>query len=139
MNGGPVRGLAHVGVAVASLGPAIERWRRLGFVHESTEALDSMGLRVAFLRAGDATIELLEPARADSVVARFLAKRGEGIHHLSFFVDDIEAALAGAADEGLDLVDRTPREGSHGTRIAFLHPKAMGGVLIELCERRRRP
>lgn len=136
---GPVEGLAHVGIAVSSLGPAIERWTRsLGFVHESTETLESMGLRVAFLRAGGVTIELLEPTRPDSAVAAFLAKRGEGIHHLSFAVRDIEAALARAEASGLTLIDRSPRGGSHGTRIAFLHPKSMGGVLVELCERRKR-
>jgi len=131
-----VEGLAHVGIAVPALAPAIERWTRsLGFVHEGTEALESMGLRVAFLRAGSVTIELLEPTRPDSVVAKFLEKRGEGIHHLSFAVNDIEAALAGAQASGLTLIDRTPRDGTHGTRIAFLHPKSMGGVLVELCER----
>ncbi|MGE5175776.1 MAG: methylmalonyl-CoA epimerase [Hyphomicrobiales bacterium] len=135
---GAVTGLAHVGIAVASLAPAIERWTKsLGFTLEGTEELDSMGLRVAFLTAGDATIELLESTRPDSTIARFLEKRGEGIHHLSFAVEDIEAALARAEAAGLALIDRTPRDGSHDTRIAFLHPKGMGGVLIEFCERRR--
>ncbi|HEX7077635.1 MAG TPA: methylmalonyl-CoA epimerase [Candidatus Eisenbacteria bacterium] len=134
---GRIVGLAHIGVAVSSLEPAIERWTAsLGFVHEETETLESMGLRVAFLSAGGVTVELLEPTRPDSVVAAFLAKRGEGIHHVSFAVDDIEAALARAEAAGLELLDRTPREGSHRTRIAFLHPKSLGGVLVELCERR---
>lgn len=132
-----IRGLAHVGVAVRALEPAIERWTRgLGFTLEATETLDSMGLRLAFLRAGDAVIELLEPTRPDAAVAKFLEKRGEGMHHLSFFVDDLEAALAGAEAAGLELIDRAPRPGSHGTEIAFLHPRALGGVLVELCRRR---
>ena len=131
-----IRGLAHVGIAVRSLEPAIERWRRgLGFTPEGIETLESMGLRLAFLKAGDAVIELLEPTRPDSTIAKFLEKRGEGIHHLSFFVDDLEAALAAAEAAGLELIDRTPRAGGHGTQIAFLHPRALGGVLVELCRR----
>ena len=132
-----VDGLAHVGIAVRSLEEAVPRWTRsLGFRHIDTITLDSMGLRIAFLESGGVEIELLEPARPDSVVAKFLEKRGEGIHHLSFHVRDIEAALARAAAAGLELIDRTPREGSHGTKIAFLHPRSMGGVLVEFCERR---
>ena len=135
-----VAGLAHVGIAVRAMGPAIERWTNaLGFTLAGEETIESMGLRLAFLRAGDLTIELLEPTRADSTIARFLEKRGEGIHHLSFTVPDIDDALARAAAAGLELIDRTPRDGSHGTKIAFLHPRAMFGVLVEFCERRERP
>jgi methylmalonyl-CoA/ethylmalonyl-CoA epimerase len=133
-----VEGLAHVGIAVRSLEEAVPRWTRgLGFRHVDTITLESMGLTIAFLEAGGATLELLEPYRADSAVGKFLAKRGEGIHHLSFFVRDIEAALARADAAGLELIDRTPRAGSHETRIAFLHPRSLGGVLIEFCERRQ--
>lgn len=139
MSAPAITGLAHVGIAVRSLGPAIERWSSLGFTRAGEETIESMGLKLAFLRAGGLTIELLEPTRADSAVARFLEKRGEGIHHLSLHVPDIEAALARAASAGLELIDRTPRDGSHGTKIAFLHPRAMLGVLVELCERRERP
>jgi methylmalonyl-CoA epimerase len=135
-----IRGFAHVGVAVRSLEPAIERWTRgLGFVHESTEVLESMGLRLAFLRAGDAVVELLEPTRPDAAVARFLEKHGEGIHHLSFFVDDMPGALRAAEAAGLELIDRTPGPGGHGTEIAFLHPRAKGGVLVEFSRRRKEP
>jgi methylmalonyl-CoA epimerase len=131
-----IDGLAHVGIAVTSLDEAVPRWTRgLGFRLLDTIRLDSMGLNIAFLESGSATIELLEPFRPDSAVGKFLAKRGEGMHHLSFFVPDIEAALARAATSGMELIDRTPREGSHGTRIAFLHPRALGGVLVEFCER----
>ena len=137
-GGGPgIAGLAHVGIAVRALPPAIERWTTaLGFTLAGEETIESMGLSLAFLRAGDLTIELLAPTRGDSVVARFLEKRGEGIHHLSVLVPDIEAALAQAAAAGLELIDRTPRDGGHGTKIAFLHPRAMFGVLLEFCERR---
>ena len=133
-----VDGLAHVGIAVRSLEEAIPRWTKsLGFRHVDTIVLDSMGLKIAFLEAGGTEIELLEPVRPDSTIAKFLEKRGEGIHHLSFHVRDIEAALARAAAAGLELIDRTPREGSHGTKIAFVHPRSLGGVLVEFCERGR--
>jgi len=132
-----VDGLAHVGIAVRSLAESVPRWTEgLGFRLVDTVTLDSMGLNIAFLEAGDATLELLESFRPDSAVGKFLEKRGEGIHHLSFFVPDIEAALARASEAGLDLIDRTPREGSHDTRIAFVHPRALGGVLVEFCERK---
>jgi methylmalonyl-CoA/ethylmalonyl-CoA epimerase len=132
-----ILGLAHVGIAVRALEPAIQRWTEsLGFTHAGTEGIQSMGIRIAFLRAGDVEIELLEPMRPDSTVARFLDRRGEGIHHVSFYVRDIEAALARAEAAGLEVIDRSPRDGSHGTKIAFLHPRSMGGVLVEFCERR---
>ena len=134
----PIRGLAHVGIAVRSLEEAIPRWTKsLGFRHVDTILLESMGLKIAFLEAGGTELELLEPVRPDSAIAKFLEKRGEGIHHLSCHVRDIEAALARAAAAGLELIDRTPREGSHGTKIAFVHPRSLGGVLVEFCERRR--
>ena len=131
-----ILGLAHVGIAVRSLDPAVAAWTRLGFTLESTEILESMHLRIAFLRGGSSMLELLEPTSPESAVARFLERRGEGIHHLSFLVPDIDAALRHASEAGLDLVDRSPRSGSHGTRIAFLHPRSLGGVLVEFCERR---
>lgn len=137
-DGSPILGLAHVGVAVRSIPDAIAAWRRgLGFELVDQETLESMRLKLAILRSGEVEIELLEPTSPDSTVGRFLERRGEGIHHLSFFVSDLEAALARAEAQGLELIDRTPREGSSGTRIAFLHPRTMRGVLIELCERRK--
>ena len=137
-DGSPILGLAHVGVAVRSIPDAITAWRRgLGFELVDQETLESMRLKLAILRSGEVEIELLEPTSPDSTVGRFLERRGEGIHHLSFFVPDLEAALARAEAQGLELIDRTPREGSFGTRIAFLHPRTMRGVLIELCERRK--
>src|SRR5689334_20400356 len=116
----------------------MDAWQRgLGFDLVDQETLESMRLKLAILRAGEVEIELLEPTSPESTIARFLDRRGEGIHHLSFFVPDLEAALARAQAQGLELIDRTPREGSFGTRIAFLHPRTMRGVLIELCERRK--
>jgi methylmalonyl-CoA epimerase len=128
-----------VGIAVRSLEEAIPVWAgALGWAHTGTTELTSMKLRIAFLRGGDgAEIELLEPTSADSPVGRFLAKRGEGMHHLSFLVPDLERALRDAEAQGLDLIDRVPREGSNDTKIAFLSPRTLNGVLVELCERRK--
>jgi methylmalonyl-CoA epimerase len=131
-------GLAHVGIAVRSLDEAIPLWTRaLGFTHVDTIDFDSMKLRIAFLRAGSSELELLEPTSADSPVGRFLAKRGEGIHHLSFLVPDIGKALHEAEAAGMELIDRSPRDGSHNTKIAFLSPKSLNGVLVEFCEERK--
>lgn len=132
-----VTGLAHVGIAVRSLDEAVRVWvDALGFRHTGTIDFPSMMLRIAFLRGGSAELELLEPTHADSPVGRFLARRGEGLHHLSFLVPDLERALKEAESAGLELVDRSPREGSHRTRIAFLSPRSLHGVLVELCERK---
>ena len=132
-----VLGLAHVGIAVRSLEVAVPLWvRAFGFHHSETVEFESMRLRIAFLRCGSSELELLEPTEADSPVGRFLDKRGEGIHHLSFHVPNLERALEQAAAAGLQLIDRTPREGSHDTKIAFPSPRTLNGVLVELCERR---
>jgi methylmalonyl-CoA/ethylmalonyl-CoA epimerase len=132
-----VAGLAHVGIAVRSIDAAVRVWAgTLGFRHTDTVDFPSMMLRIAFLRGGSAELELLEPTHADSPVGRFLAKRGEGLHHLSFLVPDLEKALKEAEAAGLDLIDRSPREGGHETKIAFLSPRGLNGVLVELCERR---
>ncbi|HYR69326.1 MAG TPA: methylmalonyl-CoA epimerase [Candidatus Dormibacteraeota bacterium] len=136
-EGFQILGLAHIGLAVTSLEAASARWKKLGFRVTGTEMLDSMHLKITFMESGGSTIELLEPTKADSPVGRFLAKRGEGIHHVAFHVPDLETALSSAEAHGLELIDRTPREGSHGMKIAFLHPRSMGGVLVELCERRK--
>jgi methylmalonyl-CoA/ethylmalonyl-CoA epimerase len=91
-------------------------------------------VRVAFLKIGESRIELLEPTAPDSPVARFLEKNGEGIHHLAYEVEDIEAALAELKQKEVRLIDEKPRPGAHGSLIAFLHPKATGGVLTEICQ-----
>ena len=138
MTGSPlhVLGLAHVGVPVSSIEAALPTWEALGFRLTDREEIPSMGLEVAFLEGGGTTLELLEPTAPDTPVGRFLASRRGGIHHLAFFVPDLEAALEAAAARGFELIDRTPREGSHGMRIAFLHPRSFHGVLVELCQRR---
>ena len=132
-----IQGLAHVGIAVRSRDAAVAHWGNLGFRLTGTEDLESMHVRIAFVESGGLTIELLEATQPDSPIGRFLAKRGEGLHHVALYVADLEASLTRAEAQGLELIDRTPRGGSHGMKIAFLHPRSMGGVLIELCERRK--
>jgi methylmalonyl-CoA/ethylmalonyl-CoA epimerase len=133
-------GLAHVGIAVPSIDAALPVWERLGYRLTDREEIASMSLRVAFLEggveAGGTLLELLEPTAPDTPVGRFLASRRGGLHHLGFLVEDLEAALREAKTRGLELIDRTPRDGSHGLRIAFLHPRSFHGVLVELCQKR---
>lgn len=134
MNG-KVRGIDHIGIAVESIEKARAFYEKtLGLPFGGIEEVPDQGVRVAFFQAGETRIELLEPASPESAVGRFLQKRGPGIHHLAFRVDDLEERLASLRAEGIRLIDEKPRTGAHGTRIAFLHPKDTGGVLAELCE-----
>lgn len=129
--------LDHVGIAVADLDAACERYERLlGARVEYREVVEGQGVEVAFLDLpGDAAVELVAPLREDSPVGRFLASRGEGLHHLCYRVPDVAAALRDLAEAGAPLVDERPRRGSHGSLIAFVAPAAFGGVLVELKER----
>lgn len=125
--------IAHIGIAVRALSDLLPFYRDvLGMSEVPLD--DADGARIAGLSAGGPLVELLEPARADSPIAKFIEKRGPGIHHVCFAVDDLDAALARCRDAGLRLIDETPRVGAEGKRIAFLHPSATGGVLIELTE-----
>ena len=133
--GSPVRGLSHVALAVRAADPVAELLTRaLGAVRGVEELLDHGALRVVFVHLGPVTIELLEPRSPEHTVARFLDTRGPGIHHLSLEVADIEAALARARAAGVQPVDERPRPGAHGSQVAFLHPRSLFGVLIELCQ-----
>lgn len=130
----PVGELDHTAVAVADLDAALERYRRLlGLEPGHREVVEGQGVEVAFLSPpGDTRLELIAPLSEESPVARFLARRGEGLHHVCFRVADLEAALRDAEAAGIRLVDRSPRRGAAGSLIAFLHPAALGGVLVEL-------
>ncbi len=132
-----VTALSHIAIAT----PAADELARtltaaLGATLGGEELLDDGGLRVVFVHAGPVTFELLEPRRDDHTVARFLATRGPGLHHVSLEVADLRGALAAAAASGVRLIDESPRPGAHGTQVAFLHPKSAGGVLLELCQGR---
>ena len=125
----------HVGIAVADLDESIERYRAaLGaeLLHRAVN--EKEGLEAAFLRTGQGEVELMTATRPESPVGKFLAKRGPGLHHVAYGVSDIAAALADARAAGLELIDSEPRMGMHGTLIAFVHPKSMGGVLTELVQ-----
>lgn len=128
-----VKAVNHIGIAVESLEKALALYRdALGMRHVGTETLEDRGLRVAFLDGGGVEIELLESIRADSVIAKFIEKRGPGIHHVAMEVEDIQGHLDELDSLGVQLVDRTPRPGAQGSLTAFLHPKSAGGVLLEL-------
>lgn len=127
----------HVGIAVQRLDLAIDRYRAFGLVLDYVEEVPAAGVRVAFLKAGGVQVELVEPLGSDSPVARFLARRGEGLHHLAFAVEDIAAELVRLEKLGFDPVDRAPRPGARGRKVAFLQPRSAHGVLIELVQEPR--
>jgi methylmalonyl-CoA/ethylmalonyl-CoA epimerase len=129
----------HLGIAVPSIDEALAVYRALGLVEEKREEVGSQKVRAAFLPVGDSRIELLEPLAEDSPVARFLARRGAGLHHVCFAVDDLDGALADLSARGFRLIHRTGIPGAGGKRVAFLHPEAGGGVLIELAQRPEGP
>ncbi|TFG31326.1 methylmalonyl-CoA epimerase [Candidatus Thorarchaeota archaeon] len=130
-----VEKIAHIGIAVESIEKWISFYRDvLGLEYTGSEDVPEQKVRVAFLTIGESSIELLEPTSEDSPIAKFLETRGSGIHHIAIQVDDIEAALARHHDAGARLIDNEPRIGAHDMKIAFIHPKTSGGVLIELCQ-----
>ena len=131
-----VRKVDHIGVAVSNLEEALKIYTDvLGLKLHGAEVVEQQKVRVAFMPVGDTEIELLESTDPEGPIAKFIEKRGEGIQHIAFRVDDIEEALEQMRQKGVRLIDEKPRYGAGGARIAFLHPKSTGGVLVELCER----
>lgn len=125
--------IAHLGIAVESLAAILPFYRDVLGMPE-TPLADADGARIKAVQAGESLVELLEPEQSDSPIGKFLAKRGPGIHHICFAVDDLDAMLARCKAHGIPLIDETPRIGAEGKRIAFLHPKGTAGVLVELSE-----
>jgi methylmalonyl-CoA/ethylmalonyl-CoA epimerase len=125
--------IAHIGIAVRDLETILPFYRDVLGMPE-TPLDDADGARIAGLEAGESLVELLEAQAAESPIARFVEKRGPGIHHVCFAVDDIDGTLARCRAAGIRLIDETPRLGAEGKRIAFLHPSSTGGVLVELSE-----
>ena len=125
--------IAHIGIAVRALDDLLPFYRDV-LQLPPVPLDDADGARIAGVAAGDSLVELLEAGSEDSPIGRFVAKRGPGIHHVCFSVDDLEATLARCRDAGIRLIDEVPRIGAEGKRIAFLHPSATGGVLVELSE-----
>ena len=127
--------LDHVGIAVADLAAARALYEQvLGLVVTHEEVIEDQGVHELLLRAGEAYVQLVAPLSPDTPVGKFLAKRGEGVHHVGYAVPDITAALADLRSRGFKVIEPAPRIGSGGTTIAFLHPKSMQGVLVELVE-----
>jgi methylmalonyl-CoA/ethylmalonyl-CoA epimerase len=125
----------HIGIAVQSLDATIPFYRdNLGMAFAGIEEVPEQKVRVAMLVVGESKIELLEPTSADSPVAKYMEKNGPGVHHVAYEVTDIEAAIARLLADGARMVDEKPRNGAHGARIAFIHPKSSLGVLTEICQ-----
>jgi methylmalonyl-CoA epimerase len=134
-----LKNIDHIGIAVSNMQESLSFWETsLGIESHGIQEVPEQKLRTAFLPVDGTEIELLEPTSADSSVAKFIEKHGEGLHHIAIRVDDIEAALAELKAKGIQLIDETPRNGAGGARIAFVHPKATHGVLLELCERKQK-
>ena len=129
--------LDHIGIAVRSL-EAAKIYEDLGLSVQHVESVETQKVKTAFLSVGDSNLELLEPTSPDSPIAKFIEKRGEGIHHICLRVDDIEAHLERLKAAGYRLINEHPVPGAHGCRVAFLHPAAGNGVLIELSEKQDR-
>jgi len=126
----------HIGIAVKNLDGALKFWETsLGIKCTEVEEVAEQKVKTAFLPLKDSEVELLEPTSDDSPVAKFIEKKGEGIHHLAIRVDDLEKALAELKEQGVRLIDERPRKGAGGAAIAFIHPSATGGVLLELSQR----
>lgn len=127
--------ISHIGIAVKNIEEATPFYRDvLGMEFEGTEVVAEQKVKVAFFVVGESRIELLEPTAEDSPVAKFLEKNGPGVHHIAYEVDDLQQRLDQLKTAGVRLIDESPRMGAHNTKIAFMHPKASGGVLTELCE-----
>jgi methylmalonyl-CoA/ethylmalonyl-CoA epimerase len=131
--------LSHVGIAVKSIEESSKLFGRLFNVQDvKTETIPDQKVKVAFFHIGEASIEVIEATSPDSPIAKFIEKRGEGVHHLSFEVDDIQAELVRLKSVGFQLIDDKPRQGADGCLVAFIHPKSTNGVLIEISQKIRK-
>jgi methylmalonyl-CoA/ethylmalonyl-CoA epimerase len=126
----------HLGIAVNSINEGKNFWTDvLGLVFEGTETVKEQKVTTAFFPVGESEVELLESTSPDGPIAKYLEKKGAGLQHIAFRVENLESALQELKDKGVRLIDEKPRHGAGGAKIAFLHPKATGGILVELCER----
>ncbi len=127
--------IEHIGIAVKSITEANEIYKSLfGYEQYKTETVESEGVSTSFFKCGNSKIELLEATRDDSPIAKFIEKKGEGIHHIAFAVSDIDAEVKRLKDEGFRILNETPKKGADGKLVVFLHPKSTHGVLVELCQ-----
>ena len=126
----------HIGIAVKDLEETLKFYQdALGLECEGTEVVEDQKVKVAFLPVGDTEVELLESTEEDGPIAKYIAKKGEGMQHIAFRVDNIEEAIEEMKNKGVRMIDEKPRYGAGGAKIAFCHPKSTHGVLVELCER----
>ena len=129
--------IEHIGIAVKNIDESNDLFTNLfGKKHYKTEEVESEGVKTSFFKIGENKIELLEATNSDSPIAKFIEKKGEGIHHIAFDVDDIEAEIKRLKEEGFIVLNEVPKKGADNKLVAFLHPKATNGVLIELCQER---
>lgn len=127
--------IEHIGIAVKDLEQSNELYAKLlGVKHYKTEFVNSESVKTSFFKIGESKIELLQATDPESPIAKFIEKRGEGVHHLAFDVDNIEVEIRRLINEGFELIHKSPKLGADNKKIAFLHPKSSGGVLIELCQ-----
>ncbi len=126
--------LHHIGVVVADIDAAVARYSALGFQNGERFEMTEQGVIAVTFRAGPGYVELIQPTDPDGAIARFMAKRGEGMHHVAYRVDDLQGTLDRLAAAGVRLIDAAPRHGAHGWRIAFVHPESCNGVLTELVD-----
>ena len=127
--------IEHIGIAVKDLEVSNKVFAKLfGVSHYKTESVESEGVNTSFFKSGPNKIELLEATNSDSPIAKFIEKKGEGVHHIAFAVDDIEAEIERLTKEGFTVLNKTPKKGADNKLVAFLHPKSTNGVLIELCQ-----
>lgn len=126
----------HIGIAVKSLAESSKLYELLGIKSTGTEEVADQKVKVAFFPVGDSEVELLESTAPDGPIARYIEKNGEGMQHIALRVDDLDAALAELKAKGVRLIDEKPRYGAGGAKIAFIHPKSTGGILLELSERK---
>jgi methylmalonyl-CoA/ethylmalonyl-CoA epimerase len=127
--------IEHLGIAVKSIEDSLPYYEGvLGLKCDHIEVVEEQKVRTAFFKVGQTKIELLEPTSQESTIAKFIEKKGEGIHHIAFAVPSVQNALDEVAAKGVQLIDKAPRKGAEGLKIAFLHPKSTGSVLTELCE-----
>ncbi len=132
-----VKKVDHIGIAVKSIERSLPFYTdilRLPLLH--IEQIASQKVKVAFIQAGETKLELLEPISEDSTIAKFIEKRGEGIHHVALGVDSIEERIQEMKENGIRMIDEKSRPGAHGTQVAFMHPKSTGGVLFEFCQKK---
>ena len=134
-----IKKVDHIGIAVKSLSNSLPFYTEiLQLPLLGIEEVISEQVRIAFLQAGETKLELLEPTKKESPIAKFIEKRGEGIHHLALGVDSIEERIKEIKEKGIRMIDDRPKLGAGGVQVAFIHPKSTGGVLVEICEKRGR-